>query len=57
MTTIDTSRLLLRPFTAADIRVMEKAGMRRDPDLMTIEGVQAVRCVLRAEDWRASQEE
>jgi hypothetical protein len=31
--------------------------MRRDPGLIIIEGVQAVRCVLRQEDWRALQEE
>ena len=41
------------PENTASIRVMEKAGMRRDPDLITIEGVQAVRCVLRRERWRA----
>jgi ribosomal-protein-alanine N-acetyltransferase len=45
------------PENTASIRVMEKAGMRRDPGLIIIEGVQAVRCVLRQEDWRALQEE
>ena len=44
------------PENIASIRVMEKAGMRRDPGLITIEGVKAVRCVLRAKDWRAAQQ-
>ncbi len=43
------------PANTPSICVMEKAGMRRDPDLIAIEGVQAVRCVLRQEDWRALQ--
>ena len=43
------------PENTASIRVMEKAGTHRDPDLITIEGVQAVRYVLRQEHWRASQ--
>jgi len=44
------------PGNVASIRVMEKAGMRRLPGLTVIEGVQAVQCVVRREDWRAAAE-
>ena len=44
------------PENIASLRVLAKAGMRRDPDLITIEGVRAVRCVLQKQNWRAERE-
>lgn len=43
---------LTKPENYGSRRVLEKTGMIRQPDLIELQGLQAVRYVMRREDWR-----